>query len=76
MDKRCGALYLPMIIQLLHDKVDQLNKINKKFGVNMLFMTVVRIEDGIVPGKYLRRSAIEFLNAINAEFGFDVYVYS
>lgn len=64
------------IMLMLECKTDKLVEIKDKFRVNMLFMVIVKIENNETPAMYFKKPFIHFLSRIDAEVGFDVYVYS
>lgn len=57
-------------------KTDILLELKQNLCVNMLFMIVVKIENNETPAMYFKKPFIHFLSTIDAEVGFDVYVYS
>lgn len=67
---------LEKIMLLLNGKKDKLVELKNNLCVEMLFMIVVKIENNETPAMYFKKSFIHFLSSIDAEVGFDVYVYS
>lgn len=67
---------LEKIMYLLECKTEKLTELKDKFCVSMLFMIVVKIENNETPAMYFKKPFIHFLSRIDAEVGFDVYVYS
>lgn len=64
------------IMTLLYGKEAIITDLKKKYDLNILFMIVVNIENNDKPAMYFRKSFIHFLSDIDAEVGFDLYVYS
>lgn len=67
---------LNKIFKKLEGKEEKLIKIKNDLNVKMLIMIVVNIENKEPPAMYFRNHIIHFLSNIDAEVGFDVYVYS
>jgi len=67
---------LEKIMSLLEFKTEKLVELKDKLCVSMLFMIVVKIENNETPAMYFKKPFIHFLSRIDAEVGFDVYVYS
>ncbi len=67
---------LEKIVSLLEGKVDELVKLKSNLCLNMLFMIVVKIESNEIPAMYLKERFIHFASRIDAEVGFDTYIYS
>lgn len=65
---------LDIILTKLEKKTDKLIEVKNKFSVKMLFMIIVYIENEEVPAMYFERKILGFVNEIEAEIGFDVYV--
>ena len=42
----------------------------------MTFMIVIKIENGELPAMYFKKEFIAFASEINAEIGFDTYIFS
>lgn len=63
-------------MSLLEFKTEKLVELKDKLCVSMLFMIVVKIENNETPAMYFKKPFIHFLSRIDAEVGFDVYVYS
>lgn len=64
------------IMYLLNGKEDLIFNLKKKYDLNVLLMIVVNIENNEKPAMYFRKPLIHFLSAVDAEVGFDLYVYS
>ena len=67
---------LEIIITQLEKKVAILTKIKQDLSVEMLFIIVIRIEDNEIPAMYFKKDFIRFISKIDAEVGFDTYIYS
>ena len=67
---------LEQIMQHLRGKTEELVEIRDNLGVEMLFMFVVKIENGEVAAMYLEKEFLRFVSAIDARVEFDVYVNS
>ena len=67
---------LEKVIFLLKDKVDKLVELKNSLCLNMLFIIVIRIEDNEIPAMYFKKDFIRFISKIDAEVGFDTYIYS
>lgn len=67
---------LEKIIFILEGKLDKLVELKNNLRLNMLFMIVVKIENNEIPALYLRKEFIHFADKIDAEVGFDIYIYS
>jgi hypothetical protein len=67
---------LNIILCKLEGKTNELIEVKNKLSIKMLFMIVVNVENEKVPAMYFKREILEFINKIEAEIGFDVYVYS
>jgi len=67
---------LEQIMRLLREKTEELKKIRQSLAVEMLFMFVVKIENGEPAAMYFGKEFLHFASAIDAEVGFDVYIHS
>lgn len=67
---------LEKVTLLLKGRVDKLIELKDSLCVSMLFMIIVKIENNETPAMYFKKPFIHFLSRIDAEVGFDVYVYS
>lgn len=67
---------LGKIMFSLENKMDKLVELNNNHLLKMLFMIVIKIENNEIPAMYFRKDFIQFASNINAEIGFDPYIYS
>ncbi len=67
---------LKKLMLLIENKLDKLETLKDKIHINMLFMVVVKIENKEAPAMYLEKPFIDFLGKLEAEVGFDIYIYS
>lgn len=67
---------LNKILLLIEDKADKLVEIKDRLRINMLFMFVVNIVNNEKPAMYFEKRFIHFASKIDAEIGFDTYIYS
>ncbi|ELI7922609.1 DUF4279 domain-containing protein [Yersinia enterocolitica] len=67
---------LDKLIALLKDKKSELQNIKNTYGVNFIFVFVVKIENGEKPGMRFDVEKIKFISDINAEIDIDLYIYS
>lgn len=67
---------LDEIISKIGSKREILVQIQKKLLVECKFDIVIKIENNQSPAIYLERDKIAFANIIQAEFDFDLYVFS
>lgn len=67
---------LEKIMLLLDGKTDKLIELKSSLCVEVLFMIVIKIENNEIPAMYFKKQFIHFLSTIDAEVGFDVYVFS
>ena len=67
---------LEKISDLLNRKTETLLKLKQELSVDILFMITVKIKNNETPAMYLKKPFIHFLSILDAEIGFDVYVYN
>lgn len=64
------------LLYKLSSKKDILIHLKKEINLEFKFFIVINIENNIKPAIYLDKRIIEFANAIEAEFDFDLYIMS
>lgn len=68
-------IQLERLMALIENKVNYILEIKQKYKVNILFMIVVNIKNNETAAMYLKKPIIHFMSAIDAEVGFDTYIY-
>ncbi|HBU84372.1 MAG TPA: DUF4279 domain-containing protein [Paenibacillus sp.] len=64
---------LTKVVDLLRNKVKEINSIRNENRLSTKFFIVIRIEEGKTPALYLNSDFIEFVNMIHAEIDVDLY---
>lgn len=74
--EECKAVSIQMnkLQSVLLPKVDVINKLVKKYLLEISVTVVIEMEAGDGPEVVLAKENIDFLSSINAEVGFDLYI--
>jgi hypothetical protein len=67
---------LRKILDLILVKRDELITMRDELKVDYLFEVVIKIENNMKPAMHLDKELIKFASEIEAEFDFDLYIYS
>lgn len=72
------TLYVSELINRLLEKLssrkDILIYLKRELNLEFKFFIVINIENNVKPAIYLDKRTVEFANAIEAEFDFDLYI--
>lgn len=64
------------IFALVYDKIDLLSQLCVECNAEWHILFVITIENGYAPAMYFKKDFIHFAAAIDAQIGFDTYIYS